>query len=167
MSSGKGPKRLFELESNASDQQEASNNDTDREESKRQRTALGSAGDDFEEFVALLDRIQYMKTKRAHLRISNAISIPAEDLNVKVSKTKSPWMPSFEWEDFCISSAKDTMSAQTDICSPPRKENPSTSEEKGKQSITPANHLETPSFSSDAYDNRLAKSFDLNVEALS
>jgi hypothetical protein len=135
--------------------------------SQHQWTGLGSSRDDFEEFVALLDRIQYLKTNQENLGISNARSMPAEDLDVKVIKTKSPWIPSFEWEDFCIPATKDTMSAQMYICSPSGKENQSSSEEKGEQSIQPANHLKTLSFSRDAYDSRAAGFFDLNVEASS
>jgi hypothetical protein len=52
MDSYKRPKRLFELESCSSAQLEGSQNETDRVEEKRQRTAIESTGDGFEEFVA-------------------------------------------------------------------------------------------------------------------
>jgi hypothetical protein len=77
---------------------------------------MGNVGDDFKEYLVLLDRIRYMKTKHRDLGIWEAICMPSEDLDVKFIKTKSSWIPSFEWEDFCVSAAKDTMSAQTDIC---------------------------------------------------
>jgi hypothetical protein len=156
MDSGKRPKRLFELESCASAQQEASQNETARVEDKRQRTAIVNSGDDFAEFVALLDRIQYMKTRHLNLGIS-------ED---KVIKTKLPRIPSFEWEDFLASAAEDTLSAQRDICSPSVEDHPGSSEEKRKQSNQPDNHqvIKTAS-SSDPNGKCPAERFDLNVEA--
>nr|ABK26511.1 unknown [Picea sitchensis] len=159
MASCEGTKRLFDMESSASGQQEASNTEPDRVEAKRQRTAMENAGDDFEEFWALMDRIRYMKTNVTDLGIWEAVCMPAEDLDAKVIKSKSPWIPSFEWEDFCVSAAKDTVPAETGICSS------SSSEEKARQSIQPANSLKTPPFWKDAYNNLPAESFDLNVEA--
>jgi len=163
MDSSKGPKRLLELESSASGRQEASQNEADREDVKRQHKALESTGDDFEEFVALLDRIQYMKSKHINFGISEEISM-REDSDVKVNKPKSPCIPSFEWEDFGVSAAKKTMSAQTDICSLSAEDNPSGSEEKGKQIIQPGSYTKIGS-SSDAYDKSPAERFDLNVDA--
>ena len=55
-------KRLFELESRASGQQEGSWNEVSRVEVKRQCRKLGSTEVNFEEFVALMNIIQYMKT---------------------------------------------------------------------------------------------------------
>ena len=55
-------KRLFELESCASSQQEVLRSEANRVEAKRQRTAFESIEDSFEEFVALMNRIHYMKT---------------------------------------------------------------------------------------------------------
>ena len=52
-----------------------------------------------------------------------------EDLDVK---TKSPWIPCFEWEDFCVSEVKNSMSAESNMCDPSGKE-PVSSEQKGKQ----------------------------------
>lgn len=159
---------MFELEPSASAQHWPSESETDKVEAKSQgqRTGLESSGDDFEEFVGVLDRIHYMKTRHADWDFSNSKSMSAEDLGVKVLKTKSPWIPSFEWEDFCKCGGKHTTPAQKDIYNLQRKENGSSScEEKGKQSIQPANHFATPSFSRDAYDNRPAETFDLNVEA--
>jgi hypothetical protein len=154
MDSYKRPKRLFELESCASAQQEGSQNETDRVEEKRQRTAIESTGDGFEEFVALLDRIQYMKTRPMNFGID-------ED---KVMKTKSPSIPLFEWEDFFASASEDTLSAQRDICRLSTEKDPKSFQQKGKQSNQPDNHLKTGS-SSDPYGKCPAESFDLNVEA--
>ena len=76
MDSCKEPKRLFELESRAS----AQRTETDRAEvKKRQRAAaIESTEDEFEEFVALLDRIQYMKTRHMKNGISEekVMSLP-------------------------------------------------------------------------------------------
>jgi len=58
--------------------------------------------------VALLDRIQYMKANHMNLGICEEASM-REDLDVKVIKTKSPWIPSFVWEDFGVSAVKNTM----------------------------------------------------------
>lgn len=151
MDSRKEPKRLFELESRASAQQ----TETDRAEVKRQRTAIENTEDEFEEFVALLDRIQYMKTRH----MNNGIS---ED---KVIKTKTPGIPSFEWEDFFASVAEDTVSAKRDICSLSTENKPNISEEKGKQVNHPENHLIKTVSSSDPYGKCPADRFDLNVEA--
>lgn len=166
MPSYKGPKRVFELVPTASDHQGPSKIETDKAaaKSQRRRTGSGHSGDDFAEFVAVLDRIQYMKTNHADWLIW---SPEPWHTDVKVIKTETPWVPSFEWEDFCKSGAKDTKSAQTDICSRPRKENGSSCEEMGKQSIRSANHLATPPFLRDACEYRCAESFDLNVEASS
>jgi len=154
MDSHKGPKRMFEWGSCASGQQEASQTATDRVEEKRQRTAVESTADDFEEFVALLDRIQNMKKSHMNFGIF-------ED---KVTKTQSPCIPLFEWEDFFASAAQDTMSAKRDICRLSAEKDRNSSEEKGKQSNQPDNHPKMGS-SSDPYGKRPAESFDLNVEA--
>ena len=122
MDSSKRLKRSQEFESQ---------NETDRVEDKRQCMALKSTGDGFEEFVALLDRIHYMKTRHMNVGISEETS-KRESLNLKVLKTKSTWVPSFIWEDFFVSAVKDTMPAESNICGPSRKELIS-SEEKGKQ----------------------------------
>lgn len=168
MASCKRSKPFFDMESCASVQQEASNTEAERVEPKRQRTAMENAGDDFEEFLALLDRIQYMKTKHTDLDIWEAISMPPEDLDVKIIKSRSRWIPSFEWEDFCVYRAKDTMAAQTHIRGPSEKNNPSSCVEREKQSIQPGNHPKTPSFGRTAYNKQLpAERFDLNVEASS
>lgn len=157
---------MFELVPSASDQQGPSKCETDKVEvkSQRQRTGSGNSGDDFEEFVAVLDRIQYMKTKHADWHIW---SPEPWHTDVKVIKTETPWIPSFEWEDFSKSGGKHTRSGQTDKCGRPRKENGSSCEEMGKQSIQSAKHLATPPFSGDACEYRRAESFDLNVEASS
>lgn len=154
MDSCKGPKRLLELESYASAQQEASHNETVRVEQKRQRTATESTGDDFEEFVALLDRIHYMKTRHLNFGISEE----------KFSKTKSPCMPSFEWEDFLGSAAEDTVSAQRDICNISVENNRTSSEEKKMQRNQPDNHVIKPGSPSDPHGKCPAEGFDLNVE---
>jgi hypothetical protein len=159
----KEPKRLLELESCASVQhEEDSQNETYRVEAKHQRREpFKSSRDDFEEFVALLERIQYMKTKHMNFGIWEKI-LTGEDLDVKVIKTKPPHLSSFQWEDFCA--GKDTMSAQKDVCSVSTKDNPSSYEENGKQSIQPANYLKTGSSSSNASDKSPAEIFDLNLE---
>lgn len=153
----RGSKRLFEFKPCAWGQHEVSEIQTDRAEAKRQRRELESTGDDFEEFVALLDRIQYMKTNRMNFRL-------AEGSAAKVIETKSPWIPSFVPEDFCGFAAKDAISAQLrDKCNPPMKDNPASSyEEKEKQSFQPASHF---NMCSSRENKRPAKSFDLNVEA--
>ena len=150
-SCSKGCKWFIEFESYAWGQHEVSEIQTDRAEAKHQRQALESTGDDFEKFVALLDRIQYMKTNR--MNFSDA----------KVTETKSSWLPSFQLEDFCGFEAKDTMSAQRDkYCSPPRKDNPPSSyEEKEKQSFQPSIQFNIGS----SWDDKLLKSFHLNLEA--
>lgn len=158
---------MFDLESSASGQQEVSNTEAEGVEVKRQRTALENAGDNFEQFLALLDRIQYIKTKHRDFGIWEDISVPAEDLGINVIKARSPWIPSLEWEDFCVSAAKDTMPAHTDIRSPSEKNNSNSCVERGKQSIQPGNNLKTPSFSTATYNNLPAERFDLNVEASS
>nr|ABK21271.1 unknown [Picea sitchensis] len=163
MESCKKPKRLFELESCAWCQQEGSQNEINRHEVKRQRTALGSTEDNFEEFVALINRIRYMKNKHMNFSICDEESI-GEVLDVQVIRNKSPCLPSFEWEDFCVPAQRKNMPAQRDMCSFDTKDNLSSSEEKGKQGIPPANYLKTDS-SSDAYYGCPAESFDLNVEA--
>jgi hypothetical protein len=55
--------RLFNLRSSASGPQEASNIEMERVEAKFQWTTIDNAGDNFEEFLTLLDRIRYMKTR--------------------------------------------------------------------------------------------------------
>lgn len=133
MDSFKGLKRFLEFESQ---------NETERDEVKRQRKALQSIEDDFKEFVALLDRIQCTKEIRGKCR--------RENLDSKVIKTKAPWIPSFEWEDFRVSAAMDPTG-------PSRMDNPISSEEKWKQIDQPADHLKKRS-SSDDYDNSPASS---------
>lgn len=149
MDSCKGPKRLLELESSPSGQKEASEKDSEREDTKRQRKELESTEDDFEEFVALLDRIQHTKSMDKKLGVSDEESVP-QNSGVKIHKTKSPCIPSFQWEDFSLSAPQKTMPANTSTCSLSTEENRSRSEEKGKQTIQPASPTE---------------SFDLNVEA--
>jgi hypothetical protein len=163
MESCKEPKRLFEFESCAWYQQEGSQNEINRHEAKRQRTALGSTEDNFEEFVFLMNRIQYMKNKHMNFSICDEESI-GEDLDVQVIRKKSPCLPSFEWEDFCVPAQSKNMSAQRDIRSFDTKDNLSSSEEKGKQGIPPAKYVQTDS-SLDACYRCPAESFDLNVEA--
>lgn len=163
MDSCKGPKRLLELESSPSGQQEASQKDSEREDTKRQRKELESTEDDFEEFVALLDKIQYMKSMDKKLGIPDEESVP-QDSGVKIHTTKSPCIPSFQWEDFSLSAPQKTMPANTSRRSLSTEENGSRSEEKGKQTVQPANYLKMGS-SSDAYDKSPTESFDLNVEA--
>lgn len=147
MDSYKGPKRLFEFqkESRASAPQEASQNETDRVEGKRQRTAIESTGDDFEEFVALLDRIQYMKSRDMKSRID------------KVIKSKSPYTPSFDWEDFSPPAADDSIAAQRDICSLSAEKDRSSCEKNG-------NDRPKTCPSSDPYGKCATESFDLNLE---
>lgn len=147
MEPSKEPKRLFDLDLCAGDQQEGSQNERNRVAAKRQRTALETTDGNFEDFVAIMDRIQYMKTKHMNFSISEEKSV-LEMLDVKVIRTKSPYLPSFEWEDFGF----DT------------KNNPSSSEVKGKQGNRSATYLKTDS-SSDAYERCPNESFDLNVEA--
>lgn len=101
--------------------------------------ASKSTGDDFEEFVALLEKIQYMKTFHGNFGIWEEVSM-RQDSDMKVMKSKSPWIPSFEWEDFSGFAAKDTIKRIS------------------------ADHFNT-TYSS--YDKRPAESFDLNVEASS
>lgn len=134
--SWKGPKRLLEFQSCAAGKQKASQIEKDGAEAKRQRRA---SGDDFEEFVALLEKIQYMKTFHGNFGIWEEVSM-RQDSDMKVMKSKSPWIPSFEWEDFSGFAAKDTIKRIS------------------------ADHFNT-TYSS--YDKRPAESFDLNVEASS
>lgn len=129
MDSSKGHRQLLGLESPASEHQEFSQNETDMNEANRQRTALESTGDGFQEFVAFLDRIQYRKAKEMKLGRSEERS-RREDLDVKVIKTKLPWIPSFELEDFCVSAIKNSMSAaERNMCDPSANE-PVSSEQK-------------------------------------
>lgn len=139
MDSWKGPKRLLEFQPCASAKQKASQIETDGAEAKRQRKESKSTGDDFEEFVALLEKIQYMKTNHRNFGIWEEVSM-RQDSDMKVMKSKSPWIPSFEWEDFSGFTAKDTIKRIS------------------------ADHFNT-TYSS--YDKRPAESFDLNVEASS
>lgn len=151
----KKPKRLLELESCSLGQnEEHSQNEIGRLEAKQQRgESLENSADDFEEFVALMERIQYMKNQHLNFGIWEKM-VRGEDVGVKVIKTKRPCLPSFEWEDFRV--VNDTMSAGQDVCTVSAKDNPSSYEQKGKQSIQPAQYLKTGSSS--------AESFDLNVE---
>lgn len=156
MDSCNGLKRLFELESCASRNQERSQNEANRVEDKGQRRALESSEDSFEEFVALMNRIQHMKTNDMNFRsLEEEISVQ-EDLEVKVIKTKSPGLPSFEWEDFCVPAKRDTSSLHT-------RHDRSSTKEMGKQRIGVTNYFKMDS-SSDSYESRPAESFDLNVE---
>lgn len=146
MDSSKGLKRLLDFESQ---------NEIDRDEAKGQHMLLGSIGDDFEEFLALLDRIQHMKANNMYFGMPEETFLRG-DPAVKVIKTKSPWIPSFVWEDFRVSAAKDTMvSAEGDRCCPPPMDNPIISEESRKQINEPTDHLKMRS-SSDIYDSRPA-----------
>lgn len=145
MDSSKGLKRLLEFESQ---------NEIVRDEANGQHTVLRSIGDDFEEFLALLDRIQHMKADNMYFDMPEETLLEG-DLNVKVIKTKSPWIPSFVWEDFHVSAAKDTtVSAEGDRWCPPM-DNPISSEESRKQIDQPADDLKMRS-SSDIYDSRPA-----------
>jgi hypothetical protein len=90
MDLSKGPKRLLEYESK---------NETDRDEAKGQHTVLNY----------LKAKVRTTTTKeRTKLRPPSFhlyLDMPEEtfmkeDLDVKVIKTKSLWMPSFIWEDF-------------------------------------------------------------------
>jgi hypothetical protein len=139
---------LFEFQSSDSGEREASQIETDRAEAKRQRRASEGTENDFEEFVALLDQIQYMKTNHKNFGIWEEI-LMREDSGVKVMKSnvKVIKSKSFEWEDFSR-----FMSTHSSF-----------KEEKTKQSI-PANHFNMP-YPSD--DKRPVESFDLNVEAAS
>ena len=130
MDSLKGQRRLVELESpTGSGHGDFSQNETDINEANRQRMALESTEDGFQEFVAFLDRIQYRKAKEMKLQGVSEEGSMTEDLDVK---TKSPWIPCFEWEDFCVSEVKNSMSAESNMCDPSGKE-PVSSEQKGKQ----------------------------------
>jgi len=120
MDSSRGLKRLLELESQ---------NETDRDEARGHHTVLGSIGDDFDEFVAVLDRIQHMKANNMYFGMPEETFLKG-DLDVKVMETKSPWIPSFVWEDFRVSAAKDTVvSAERGRRCPPPMDNPISSVE--------------------------------------
>jgi len=120
---------------------EASQNETEEmERCKRPRTTLESEGD-VEEFLVLLDRIHEMKKhlKRKRMNCSgsslsaggNLEAIDDDQMLVAIAgmpqaqglsdavdnisynkSSRSPWKPSFEWEDFSINNS---VSAQTEL----------------------------------------------------
>lgn len=61
-------------------------------------------GDEIGMFFALVDRIRatnkMMKQKRAIFDPAEAASTAPENMEAKRMTRKSPWKPSFEWEDF-------------------------------------------------------------------
>lgn len=121
MDSSQSQTRLLESESPASGNGDFSENVTDKHEAESHRIALESIKDRFEEFVALLDRIQSMKGKHKNMGISDE-TLMRENSDVRVIKTKSPWIPSFVWEDFCVPTVQNTISAERSICGRPRNE---------------------------------------------
>ncbi|XP_057818433.1 uncharacterized protein LOC131031354 [Cryptomeria japonica] len=81
--------------------------------SKRQRT--GDNGDGFQEFSALIDRIQEMHRDFRQRRMDFQKISTVENVGVHDIKRKSLWKPSFEWEDFSCFVSKANASAQGNL----------------------------------------------------
>eukprot|EP01018_Ginkgo_biloba_P019589 Gb_24132 [translate_table: standard] len=122
---------------------------------------------DVEEFFALVERIEAMQKSFRHKRPFNRTTheicgMRNIDERVLVMNSKSPWQPTFEWEDFCYSpkhEAKGTQYIASNSTSVTMNDNAKVD----KEGISSVNHL---AVSSSQHMNLPSLSgLDLNVES--